>query len=94
MSNTSLFTCQGASHVVQSHKGVLLVRAVLPAPYCNYVRLSIYSHASVSVGNLMLKPGIYQSPYFKYGIMAAPPLFNCVGFWFLRNQKPILKNIM
>ena len=66
------------------------MRAVLPAPYCNYVRLSIYSHASASVGNLMLKPGIYQSPYLKYGIMVTPPLFNCVGFRFLRNQNPFL----
>lgn len=81
-SNTSIYTCQGASHVVQFHKGVLLVRAVLPAPYCNYVRLSIYSHASVSVGNLMLKPGIYQSPYLRYGFMVTPPLLNCMGFWF------------
>lgn len=32
MSNTSLFTCQGTIPVIQSYKGVLLVRAVLPAP--------------------------------------------------------------
>ena len=81
MSNTSLFTCQGTIPVIQSHKGAFSVRADNSAP-CHYLRLSMYSHASASVGNLMLKPGIYQSPYFKYGIMAAPPLFNCVGFRF------------
>ena len=29
----------------------------------------MYSHASDSVGNLMWHSGIYQSPYFWYGIM-------------------------
>ena len=42
--------------------------------YSSFAFSLMYSHASDSVGNLMWHSGIYQSPYFWYGIICLLPI--------------------